>query len=201
MVGDPFIQTDQSYNNIFVLSYGHPTPATNIAKLEHRVREPARMVNMVPELSNQSLLNGGKFAEAGYVSVCDGDEVKIYDGQNATITMSEDAVLKRLWCPRTKLWRISFRSQVIDINIHTLLRNAPTGRKYVKSMYTVPTSASVLYHIKQFNTDHVAGETINNSYNSQAWRARSNTSMRLRGSQPKQCGSRSYETETTSPGR
>ena len=49
---------------------------------------------MVPALANQSLLSGGKFAEAGYVSVCDGDEVNIYDGGTATITVSEYAVLK-----------------------------------------------------------------------------------------------------------
>ena len=45
----------------------------NISMLEHRVRDPAHTVNMVPVLANQSLLSGGKFAEAGYVSVCDGE--------------------------------------------------------------------------------------------------------------------------------
>ena len=49
---------------------------------------------MVTSLDNQSLLIRVKFAEAGYVSVCDGDEVNIYDGQTATITVSEDAVLE-----------------------------------------------------------------------------------------------------------
>ena len=79
---------------MFALADGNPTPATNISKLEHRVRELEHTVNMVPALANQSLLSGGKFAEAGYVSVCDGDEVNIYDGGTATITVSEYAVLK-----------------------------------------------------------------------------------------------------------
>ena len=57
---------------------------------------------MVPTLSNQSLLSGGKFVEAGYVSVCDGDEVNIYNGRTATINLSEDAVLKLWRCPHTK---------------------------------------------------------------------------------------------------
>ena len=65
MLGDPFIQTEQRSTNLFALAYGHPTLITNIAKLEHRVREPARTVNMVPELANQSLISGGKFVEAG----------------------------------------------------------------------------------------------------------------------------------------
>ena len=94
MLGNPFIKKEQRSTKIFSLAYGHPTPATNIAKLEHRAREPACTVNMVPALANQSLLSGGKFVEAGYVSVCDGDEVNIYDGQTEKITVSEDAVLK-----------------------------------------------------------------------------------------------------------
>ena len=56
------------------------TQATNTSKLDHRVRELARILNMVPALSNQSLLSRGKFAEVGYVPVCDVDEVKIYNG-------------------------------------------------------------------------------------------------------------------------
>ena len=77
MLGDSFIQTEHRSTNIFALADGHPTPATHKAKIEHRVREPGRTVNMVPSLANQSLLGGGKFVEAGYVSVCGGDEVNI----------------------------------------------------------------------------------------------------------------------------
>ena len=96
MIGYPLIYTDQRYTNIFAMIDGHPTLATNISKLEHRVQEPARTVNMVPTLANHSLLSRGNFSEAGYVSVCDGGDVKIYDLRNATITVSEDAVLKGL---------------------------------------------------------------------------------------------------------
>ena len=39
-------------------------------------------------------MSGGKFAEAGYVSICNGDKVNIYDGRTATITVSEDVILK-----------------------------------------------------------------------------------------------------------
>ena len=55
--------------NIFELADGHPTLATTINMLDHKVREPARNINMVPELANQYLLRGGKSIEAGYVSV------------------------------------------------------------------------------------------------------------------------------------
>ena len=65
MVREPFIKTEQRSNKIFALAYTHPTPATNITKLEHRVRYPVHTVNMVPVLANQSLLSGGKFAKNG----------------------------------------------------------------------------------------------------------------------------------------
>ena len=110
MVGGPFIQTDQRYNKIFALSDGHLTLATNLAKLKHKVREPARTVNMVRALENQYLLSRVKFAEADHVSLCDIDEVNIYDGQTATITLAEEAVLKGWRCLRTKLWRITIRA-------------------------------------------------------------------------------------------
>ena len=131
MVGDPFIQTEQRSNKIFALEDGHPTLATNIAKLYNRVREPACMVNMVSELANQSLLSGETFAEAAYVSICDGDEFKIYDWRTKTITVSEDAVLKGWRFPRIKLWLIPLRSQVTDLNKHTLLLKGPMGRESI----------------------------------------------------------------------
>ena len=113
---------------------------------------------MVPELANQSLLSGVKFAEVEYVSVCDGDEVNISDGGTATIIVSEDAVLKGWRCPRTKLWRIPLQAQVTDLNMHTFLLNAPTGRESLNSLYTVPTTASVLTHIDALNSNQAASE-------------------------------------------
>ena len=167
MVGDLFIQKEKRSTNIFVLVDIHPTPATNIAKLDHRVQEPARTVNMVPALENQSLLSGVKFSEAGYVSACDGEEVNIYDGRTAKITLPEEALLKGWWCPRTKSWRIPFRSQVVDLNMHILVLNDPTVLESLNSLYNVPSSASVMDHIEIFNNDPArpaAGEVINNVY-------------------------------------
>ena len=69
IIGDIFIQTDKKSTKIFALADGQPTLATNIAKLEHRVHEPARTFNVVPAFSNQSPLSGGEFVEVGYVPV------------------------------------------------------------------------------------------------------------------------------------
>ena len=48
--------------------------------------------------------------------------------------------------------------------MHTLFLNGPTGRESLNSLHTVPTFASFLDHIERFNTDHAAGEAINNFY-------------------------------------
>ena len=141
MIGDPFIQTEQISTNIFALSDEQPTPATNIYKLDHRVQEPVHTVNIVPTSDNQYLLRRVKFAESGYVSICDGDEVKIYDGRTAKIIVSEDTVLKGWRFPHTKLWRIPLRFKAMELHMHTNLLNGPKGSASLNSLYTVPTSA------------------------------------------------------------
>jgi len=52
-----------------------------------------RTVDIVPALKGNSLLSGGKFAEAGYISICDGKEVNIYDDRTAKITGFEGMAL------------------------------------------------------------------------------------------------------------
>ena len=167
MVGDPFTETKHMYTKIFALADGHPTTATNIVMMYHKVRELARTVNMAPSLANQYLLSRGKFSEAGYVSVRNGEKINIYDGHTAKITVSKKAVLKGWQCPRTILWRISLQCQVTDINLHTLILNGLTGHEPLNSLYTALSSAEVLDHIEIFNNNPVimvAEEEIHNVY-------------------------------------
>ena len=93
MVVDPFVQTNHMSTKIFALADGHPTPDTTITMLEHNNRKPARTVNMVPVLVNQSLISGGKFAEAGYISVCNMEEFNICNIYTAKSTVSGKDVL------------------------------------------------------------------------------------------------------------
>ena len=97
--GIPFIKMDDPSKYIFALADGHPAAGSNIAKLYHNVREPSRTVYMVPALADNSLLSGEKFADAGYMSILDGNEVNLYDGKSVKITVSEEAVLKGWRCP------------------------------------------------------------------------------------------------------
>ena len=103
MVGDPFIQTTQKSTKVFSVADGRRTPGSNIAKLHHPVRKPAQTLDMVPALAVQSLLSGAKSAEAGFISVCGGDTVNLYDSRTARIVVSEEYVLKGLFCSHTKM--------------------------------------------------------------------------------------------------
>ena len=93
-IGDPFIQTSQPYTRFFAVADGQRHAGTNIAKLHHPVREPARTVDMVPTLANQSLISSSKSFDTGYISIYDNKEVNIYDGHTAHILVSEKEVLK-----------------------------------------------------------------------------------------------------------
>ena len=94
MIGYPFIQTGQPSTKVFTVAEVHLTPGSTMAKLHHPVQEPARTVDIVPALAEKSLLSRNKFAEAGYVSICDDAEVNIYDGRTVKIVVSGAAVLK-----------------------------------------------------------------------------------------------------------
>ena len=94
MIGDQFIQTTQKSTKVFSVADGCRTPVSNITKLHYPVHKHARTVDMVAALAVQSLLSGEKMAEAGYISVCDGDEVNLYDSRTARIVVSKEAVLK-----------------------------------------------------------------------------------------------------------
>ena len=71
MVGDLFIQTGRPSTKILTVSDNRKTPGSTEAKLNHPVREPAPTGDMVPALPNQSPRSGNKFAQAGYVTICD----------------------------------------------------------------------------------------------------------------------------------
>ena len=94
MVGGPFNQTTQQSTKVFPVAECCQTPGSNIAKLHHPVRKPAQTVDMVPSLAGQSLLSSAKFAEAGYISVCDSNKVNLYDTRTARIVVLEEAMIK-----------------------------------------------------------------------------------------------------------
>ena len=78
--GDKFQPTTHISHKIFHMPTGETTAPSTQAKLFHDVREPAKTVDMVPELQHNSLISGGKSADANYKTVLTPTEVLIYYG-------------------------------------------------------------------------------------------------------------------------
>ena len=116
MVGDPFIQTGWPSTKVFNVADSKKTSGSTEAKLHHPVRDPARKVDMFHALADQSLLSGNKFTQAGYVTICDNQEVNIYDGGTAKIIVSAKAVLKGWFFPKSRMWRIHLQTHISNNN-------------------------------------------------------------------------------------
>ena len=83
---------------------GDTTTASNQALLKHKVREPARTVDMVPELAHNSLLSASKFVDTNYITILTPNEVLIYDGDKLTINVGKNDVLRGWRDSSTGLW-------------------------------------------------------------------------------------------------
>ena len=143
-----FGATGQRFTNIFHVANGSAAPASEVRLLQHRLRDPARTIDMVPSLRGASLLSTGKLTDAGYVTIYDSNEVNVYDSRTARVHVSEAAVLQGWQCPRKRLWRIPLSSNVKDINTDTLLLDSPDGRSYLNTLYHVPPVSAMQSHIE-----------------------------------------------------
>mgnify|MGYP007103423372 CR=1 FL=1 len=96
-------------------------PALEICHLATAVRSPARDIHITPGVDETSLISTVKFAEAGYVTIFDRDEVNVYDERDTVITVSRSAILRGWREPGTNdLWRIPLVPVVRNDNIDTI---------------------------------------------------------------------------------
>ena len=98
--------------------------ATDIIKYPFKLREEARRVDIDPNLQSD-LMSIDKMADAGYLTIFDGEEVKIYDMNNTTYTVSRGSVLRGWRCSETGLWRIPLVENVTNLNTDTVVCKAP----------------------------------------------------------------------------
>jgi hypothetical protein len=116
--------------------------------LLHNVCAPARDVNIVPSLVENSLLSTSKFTDAGYTAIYDENEVNFYDTKTTKITVSAEAVLKGWRCSRMKLWRVPLVPIVTNLNTDTLILDHPSGQNSLNTLYTI--------EMNQISREHVA---------------------------------------------
>ena len=83
-------------------------------------------MDIVPSLTDNTLISTGKFTDANYFAVYDNEEVNIYDGKTAKIYITEEAVLRGYRCPHSKLWRIPLTENVTNQNTQTAIPAIPS---------------------------------------------------------------------------
>ena len=69
--------------------------ATDNTLIYHKVQEPERTIDTVPNIVENSLLSIGKSSYANYVSIFNEDKVNMYDGKDTLITVLNHKILKR----------------------------------------------------------------------------------------------------------
>ena len=138
------------------MSTGNVTPAGDIVLLHHNLREPARIVDMVPGIKNNTLISTSKFADANYISIFDQEEVNVYDANTTQITVSCGSTLKG-WRDRDGLWRIPLVPHVKNNNTDTVVVNEPPSQllpsrpkpsEAIHNVYELTTNAEIIryYH-------------------------------------------------------
>ena len=74
--------------------------------MELELREPARTYDMVHDITLDPLASTSKMCDAGYFSVFDEEEVRIYNARTTKIVTSKPPVLKGWRDKVSTLWRI-----------------------------------------------------------------------------------------------
>ena len=130
-----FDVTGELSTKVFRLPDGSKKAAQERATLRLPLRDPANQVDIVPGIE-QTLLSGGKMAEAGYIAIYDDEEVNFYN-KTAKIHISEEAVLKGYKCKQTKLWRVPLQDTIQDEHTDTLILDSPCGLHSLNTLYEV----------------------------------------------------------------
>ena len=105
-----FCAAGQLSTKVFHVAIGNSAPVSEVRLLQQPLRDPAQTIDMVPSLRGASLLSTSKLADAGYVTVYDGDEVNVYNGRTGCVHVSKSAVLQGWQCPHEHLWCIPLTS-------------------------------------------------------------------------------------------
>ena len=79
--------------------------------MDHNLREPACIFDMVPDVTLDCLASTSKMCDAGYFTVFDGKEVQIYEAETTKIQTSKPPVLKGWRDVITTLWKIPLVKQ------------------------------------------------------------------------------------------
>ena len=98
--------TGEPSSKVFTTATGHKAKATEKGRMAHKLREPARTHDMVPDITLDPLASTSKMCDADYFLVFDAEEVRIYNARTTKIVASKPPVLKGWRDKISTLWRI-----------------------------------------------------------------------------------------------
>ena len=124
---------------------GATAAATNQAKLKLKLRDPARTVDIVPDLKHNSLISASKFADANYITVLTPTEVLIYDGEELTMTINKEAIL-RGWRETAGLWRVPLSKTTTPIKSEYVLLSKETEHT-INNVYDLPSTSETIRYL------------------------------------------------------
>jgi len=119
---DQFAKTGRQSNKVFRLPNGATEEAKDIGELATNMQAPARDVHITPGITETSHLSTAKFANAGYTTIFDGDQVNIYNQHDTVIAVSRAAILRGWREPgKSELFRIPLVPVIRKNNTETIL--------------------------------------------------------------------------------
>ena len=120
--------TGNPSTKIFSTATGKKVHATKTGIMEHELREPMRTYDMVPDITLDSLASTSKMCDAGYFSVFDKEEVRIYDARTSKIVNFKPPVLKGWRDKVSTLWRIPLVKRAPTSDVGQVTNREPVTR-------------------------------------------------------------------------
>jgi hypothetical protein len=121
-----FVPTGRQSNKTFHMPSGTIKEATDVDKLHHNIRQPAKDIHIVLGIECDSLLSIPQFTNASYIAIFDKDKINIYKANNTKVTVSCSTILCGWQCKDKNLWRVPLLTNVLNNNTYTVLCNQPS---------------------------------------------------------------------------
>ena len=74
----------------------------------------------MPDICKNSLISTAKFAEAGYITIFDDEEVNVYNAQNTKVIVTWQAIIKGWFDKKANLWQMPLVPIVLNNNTNTV---------------------------------------------------------------------------------
>ena len=108
----PLQKTGIKSNKVFMVGTSNIAPKSQKAELLYDVRGEAKDEDIVPKIRGYILLSKGNFSKDRYESVCDKEEVNIYDATTIDINNNGKTILTGKFSKTTGMWHIPLKDKV-----------------------------------------------------------------------------------------